>query len=405
MSAAMEEQWDYEPVRNVVALPLAIRPAALPLPSEIPPREWLYGTRLIRRFVSLLVAPGGTGKSMFAIGVAISLASGRPLFGDKIHRRVNSWVLNLEDPMDELDRRVAAVMLRHNVQAEELDGRLFLHSGRDRRLVVAQQADYGEIIFPDKEAIINAARLANIGYIVVDPFVKSHGLEENSNPHMDAAVTAWSEIAQETGAAIELVHHTRKGATVDADAGRGASALRDGARVTQTLSTMTQEEAQALGISEADRRRYVRLDDQKSNMAPPAAVARWFVMEMVSLGNATPEYPNGDNVAALVSWAPTRPMSTFTTAELNRVLDLIAAGPEPGVLYTRSAKGGSGRWCGQPVMIELGIGEGQAKGIVEKWFETGLLFEDAYKHPTWRRLSRGVRVNDTLRPTEPQETA
>ena len=40
---------------------LAAVPAPLPDPASIPPREWLYGTRLIRRFVSVLAAPGGAG--------------------------------------------------------------------------------------------------------------------------------------------------------------------------------------------------------------------------------------------------------------------------------------------------------------------------------------------------------
>jgi len=47
--------------------PLAADPALLPAPESIPPREWLYGNRLIRRFVSVLAAPGGVGKSALAL--------------------------------------------------------------------------------------------------------------------------------------------------------------------------------------------------------------------------------------------------------------------------------------------------------------------------------------------------
>lgn len=50
------------------AAPLAADPATLPAPATIPPREWLYGSRLIRRFVSVLAAPGGVGKSALALG-------------------------------------------------------------------------------------------------------------------------------------------------------------------------------------------------------------------------------------------------------------------------------------------------------------------------------------------------
>src|SRR6185312_5471374 len=89
--------------------PLIAEPARLPDPTAIPPREWLYGTRLIRRFVSVLVSPGGVGKSAYAMGVAVALATGRPILGERVHHQAPAWVLNLEDPLDELNRRLAAL--------------------------------------------------------------------------------------------------------------------------------------------------------------------------------------------------------------------------------------------------------------------------------------------------------
>src|ERR1700722_7599896 len=118
-------------------LPLAAEPATLPDAATIPPREWLYGTRLIRRFVSVLAAPGGVGKSALALGVAVALASGKEILGERVHHSVPVWVLNLEDPMEELHRRVAALMRMHGIFPESLAGRLFLHSGRTRRLTMA----------------------------------------------------------------------------------------------------------------------------------------------------------------------------------------------------------------------------------------------------------------------------
>src|SRR3954466_12859112 len=95
--------------------PLILRSARLPDPTKIPPRQWLYGTQLLRGFVSVLVAPGGTGKSAYAMAVATAVASGRPILGEHIFARVNVAVLNLEDPLHELDRRLAAICMRHRV--------------------------------------------------------------------------------------------------------------------------------------------------------------------------------------------------------------------------------------------------------------------------------------------------
>lgn len=387
---------------TVVNLPLRLQPARLPDPTQIPPREWLYGTRLIRRFVTVLVAPGGTGKSGYALAVAMALASGRPFLGETVHHRVNSWVLNLEDPLEELDRRVAAIMVRHKIPRSDLDGHLFLHSGRDRRLVMATQSDDGyAILYPDKEAVIELALTAGVGHIVVDPFVKSHSLEENSNPHMDAAATAWAEVAQATGAAIDLVHHTRKGAVTDIDAARGGKALTDAARVGQIMAAMSVEESSDLGIKETERWKYVRLDDAKVNMSPRADKARWFRLEEVALHNGNILYPNGDKVAALAVWEPPSVWDTLTGTDLNRALDTIAEGPEPGTLFAAFRRGqGVSRWAGNVLVEMFERTEEQASKMINIWLQSGLLVQDKYYDKGQRKDRSGVRVVDDKRPSQ-----
>ncbi len=382
--------------------PLLARAAPLPPPEAIPPREWLLGTRLVRRFVSLLVAPGGVGKSAFALASAASLASGRPLLGEHVHHSVPAWVLNLEDPADELHRRLAALMRLHAIPEEALLGRLFLHHGRERRVLVAD-AQGGPVAFPDQDALTGEARAHGIGLIVVDPFVKSHALDENSNAHMDAAATAWAEVAERTGAAVLLVHHTRKaghgGPEHTAEAARGAKALTDATRSAAILSPMTPAEAEQLGVSAGERWRHVRLDDAKANLAPLAAV-RWFRLATVALGNATALYPHGDQVAAIEPWRPASPWAAHSPAELNRVLDQLAAGPAPGCRYAPSRRGrAQSRWAGDVLMRRLGVGEAQAAAAVEAWLKTGLLVAGAYHDAEQRRVRMGVTVDDRRRPT------
>jgi hypothetical protein len=45
--------------------------------ADIPPRQWLYGKHLLRKFVSVDVAAGGIGKSSVKIGEALAMASNR----------------------------------------------------------------------------------------------------------------------------------------------------------------------------------------------------------------------------------------------------------------------------------------------------------------------------------------
>jgi hypothetical protein len=374
--------------------------AALPEASAIPPRAWLYGTRLIRGFVSVLAAPGGVGKSSLALGQAMALASGKPILGERVHRSVPVWVLNLEDPLEEMHRRVAALMRLHQITTQELAGRLFLHSGRDRRITMAA-ADGHSIVHPDRDGLIGAAKAAGIGLLVVDPFVKSHTLDENANGDMDAAATAWAEVAHATGAAVLLVHHVRKSAGDGVEAMRGAKALSDAARAACLLTPMSEEEGRALAVPERERWRHVRLDDAKANLAPRAEAAVWYRLETVALGNATEEYPAGDAVGAIVPWKPPSPLRGLSGGDCNKVLDLIAAGDGEGAAFSAHRTGrAAGRWAGQVLVEHFGFEPDEAARVIAAWLRSGLLVEAEYRHPVQRKSRLGLRVVDAKRPTE-----
>ena len=384
------------------AVPLVLHPARLPDAAAIPPRPWLYGTQLVRGFVTVLVAPGGTGKSVYAMCVAAALASGKNLLGDHVFGTgCPIAVLNLEDPMDELERRLAAIMIRHKIDRADLEGRYFMHSGESRRVHMASlDPDGFTVVHPDEGALIAEIQAHGIGLIVVDPFAESHSLEENSNPQMVQAAAAWRRVARATNCAIMLVHHVRKGIVADIDSARGAKALTDSARIGLLLSPMAPEDAEQMGIGEEDRQSYVRLDNAKANLAPKGSKAKWFELSQVNLGNATPDYPNGDNVASMVAWDPPNVWRTSTDEAINRVLDVIARAPED-LLYLASRRGGLGdprRWAGHPVMDILDCNEAQAAGVVAEWLRTGLLKQENFRDAAQRKTKTGVVVDPSKRP-------
>ncbi len=381
--------------------PLLLHAAELPDPEKISPRQWLYGTQLIRGYVTVLVAQGGTGKSAYAMAVVLALCSGVSILGDHIFLPVNGAIFNLEDPMDELNRRVAALLMRHKIERGKIRGKLFLDTGEDRGLTIAAiGADGFSVINPDEDALIAQIREHDIGVLICDPYAESHSLEENSNPHMVKAAAAWRRVARATNCAILLLHHVRKGDASGIDAARGAKALTDSARVGLLLSVMTEEEAKAFNLNTDDRWQYVRLDDVKRNMAP-AARARWFQLDQVSLGNVgDPLYPNGDRVAAIVPWEPPAVWDTASSSQLNAALDVIAE-PPAGWLYAAHRRGRDNkRWAGLPIIDALGCSDKQATIIIAAWLKSGLLFEEEY-HDTEQRKSRtGVRVDHSRRPSQ-----
>lgn len=372
--------------------PLTLHPARLPDPSTIPPRQWLYGTQLVRGYVTVLVAPGGTGKSAYAMALALGLTANKSVLGDHIFCQVNSAIFNLEDPMDELERRLAALMIRHKIKRDDIAGRLFLDTGEERSLTMAALGDDGfSIVFPDEEQLIKEIQRNKIGVLICDPYAESHNLEENSNPQMVKAAAAWRRVARATGCAVLLVHHVRKGDAGGIDAARGAKALTDSARVGLLMSTMNVAEGQAFGIEADDCWQYVRLDDAKRNMAP-AAKAKWFRLDQVSLDNGTVAYPNGDHVAALISWEPPSAWDGIPMSRVVRILELIDQGPVDGEYYAFSPQS-KDRWAGAVIMDDADKTKEQAKLMLKQWKASGVLEEGQYLSPKSRHLTACVRVN------------
>ena len=54
-------------------------------------REWVYGRHYIRKFLSVTVAGGGTGKTALTMAEAVAMATGRNLLGVETEKR-RVWV-------------------------------------------------------------------------------------------------------------------------------------------------------------------------------------------------------------------------------------------------------------------------------------------------------------------------
>lgn len=355
------------PPLRVAAPRLAATPFVWRDPSTIPPREWVYGRHLIRRFVSLTVAPGATGKSSLLIGDALAMVTGRPLLGEPVHegpKRV--WIWNLEDPRDEIERRVAATMVAHRVAPRDLADRLFIDSGRTNPLCIAEQALRGATILkPVVEALVAELVRQEIDVLIVDPFVSSHAAAENDNMAMDAVTKAWGVVADRAGCAIELVHHLRKsnGFEATAESARGAVSLVAAARSVRVLNRMTGEEAQKAGLDSP--RRHFRVFDDKNNLAPPSAASDWFEMRSVDLAN-------GDSVGVVVAWKWPDALDGVTVGDLLTVQHAIDG---KGLRASIQAKDWVGHEVGRALGVDTADADGKAKvkGMLVEWMRSGAL--------------------------------
>ncbi len=279
-------------------------------PTTIPMREWLYKPAYISKFVGLTTATGGAGKSSLILVEAIAMASGKDLLGVEPARKLRVLYWNGEDPQDELERRGEAILKHYGLTKDDLGDRLFIKSGRDMPIRVAETDRSGtKIVKPMVRAMVKAIRKHRLDVVIIDPFVSSHGVPENDNGAIEKVAKKWADIADKTNCHVHLSHHTRKanGVAATIEDSRGASALNYAARTRRAINTMTAAEAKAAGIA-GDRAHmsYFKADMANSSMTKPAAANDWYRFESVELMNggrdelgiATP----GDSVGVVVRW-------------------------------------------------------------------------------------------------------
>ena len=261
---------------------------------SLPVREWVVGRRLQRGFITAMFAPGGVSKSMFSLLSAFSVASGESYTGESLHRQGKVWIINNEDDESEQLRRLAGIAKHHEIDDSVLNN-ISLSCGYGNPYVTSTVDKDGNVIHhPNAEKIITEAKANKVNYIIIDPFISIHQSDENDNNSIQKAVDVLKHIAKEANVAIELVHHTRKAAggkeseehAGNADAGRGASSLKDACRVVTTLARMSKKTAQELSIDYEEEGRFlVRLDIGKGNYSGPPESARWFKQVSVTLSN------------------------------------------------------------------------------------------------------------------------
>jgi hypothetical protein len=364
--------------------------------DTIRPRQWLYGTFLQRGFVALLAGISGGGKSSFALSIGTSLALGRSIIGHRVWRPLRCWYCNLDDPNDENLRRLKAILVHHKLDLEQLGNR-FLISGRNPEFIVAQRREGIVIAEPVKDALIAELKIRHIDVLFVDPFIRSHGAEENSNPEMARVMEIWIAIAQEANCAVVLLHHVRKGLTdaEDQQAARGAGSIIDLARTGLVLARMTPDEAEILEIGDDKRRLFFRIGHAKASMAPPPTQAEWYQLHSVALDNGNPDYPEGDHVQAIERWNAPALFHGVSISTVKTIFDKFRDGPEPGEQYAPTRRGANNeRWAGDVIMEYTDKNIDQAREMIRAWKQENVIIVNNYRSNTERKLRAGITLNE-----------
>jgi hypothetical protein len=340
-------------------------------PENIPLRDWLYGRLLVRRFLAVTVAPGGVGKSSLIVAETLAMVSGRDLIGVLPPKRFKVWLWNLEDPQEETTRKIQAAAKHYHLGAGDLDGQLFVNSGRDHVLVVAkEERGHTVILRPVIEALVQQIKENGIDVLIIDPFVSCHEVLENDNTAIDMIAKEWSRVAEIGNCAVHLVHHTRKapaGTEVTTESSRGAKALTDAARVARAINQMTEAEGTKADVE--NHRLFFRAFNDKANLAPPVTDSDWFKLASIWLGNSP---TGGDSMGVVVRWQWPDPLFGITGNDFDKVARTIRGGAWRKDVRAKN-------WVGEAIATALNLDlddpadKQKVTGMLKVWIGVGSL--------------------------------
>jgi regulatory protein RepA len=287
--------------------------------TTLPPRLDFVLPGLIAGSAGLLVGPGGMGKTMLELQLAVMVATGLgyrdSLFGpaafEGLSRAPQKVVLvAAEEPINVLWERLHAIVLSLNqrdvlpdgftwpefMQRLEQNLSLYALAGTRRVNLLTPDLDPSAAA-QELTALCSGARL-----LIVDPLRQLHLEDENLSGPMSAIMSVFKQVAQKSGAAVLVAHHSSRAAGLQgygetADAGRGSTALKDDARWQINLTSPSRELLDAHGIPISHASAHVALTDAKNNYGPKRPTV---LLRRTAGGVLVPvQMPTGANVSTL----------------------------------------------------------------------------------------------------------
>jgi RecA-family ATPase len=261
--------------------------------STSPPAQDHVLPGLLAGTVGMLAGPGGVGKTMFELQVALAVACGGSICGGLFEggesgalmspRPGKVVVVAAEEAVDVIWHRLHAVVATLLKDARMLGVELSperLLDLWDEHLHIYPLAGMPRVTLMDRDLVSTASfnqlmeACDGARLVMLDPIRRFHTSDENDSGPMTALVQMLQELSSRTKAAVIFAHHTNRTSTQigqgdTAGAARGSTALSDGVRWQLNLSRPTREAAKHRGIADDDAGRFVMVDIAKSNHLPP----------------------------------------------------------------------------------------------------------------------------------------
>lgn len=246
------------------------------LHGEPPAINWVCEPCIPAGKVAVLAAAGGTGKSFLSVVLAMHMAIGEEFGPFKpTGKPVRTLIIAAEEDKDDIARRVSAICKALAFTPEQLkliDDNVTVVAARGMDWRMLQYDDARNVQETSRvDYIIEQARECGAQFVVLDPLAKFNGANENDNGEMAHLMAVLDRIAVRTGAAVLVIHHTKKTdndrETTQASV-RGASAIVDNARAAIVLTRMSKAQAPLYNIQPDDAGRFVVCTFAKNNYGP-----------------------------------------------------------------------------------------------------------------------------------------
>lgn len=361
------------------ALPIANLPQ---LPAK---RQWLHGTDLVRGAVSLLVAPGGRGKTSWIIALSLACASGQQLLGSHVFGgQLDVLFINAEDGTSELALRFRAAMQHHGLTDDDVPG---LHvAGADILGITLLRPDGGVVRRNESGWIALTTELDRIqpDVLVLDPLVSlMGGASVNDNAAATLLMGGLISLAAERRIGIMVAHHASKGRDpMSAESAMGAASFVNLARIALAIEPLAEKDAPQVGLPSWEAGSVFRIVGTKQNLRPADDADRWYRLKSVQMQNAQPPvYPTGDRVGVVEEFKPGASGPTFPPALVYDVLRAIASAAVP-LSPSRNART---RFAGPVIAQAIAPHRGgrasdtEAMAVLDHLMRTGLIKIDDVK--------------------------
>ena len=195
--------------------------------------------------VGLLCGAGSSGKTTLLAWECIHIVTGRALYGMPVREPGPCLIVTAEDSRERLLARLRCVIEAMtppltDAELELVDSGIVVWDVSDQASRLVENDQSGEVMATGfADVIIEAARILSPVMVILDPLVSFHGAAR-LNDTEQAVILECRRLVRGLNACLRVVHHvsqnTARGGLMDQYAGRGGTALADGARMVHVLA-------------------------------------------------------------------------------------------------------------------------------------------------------------------------